>query len=123
MTNLSAQTLLEGNTIFTDFKGSLTEQYVLEELKSGYGGEVLYWSKDAGSSAEVDFLVQLDDQIVPIEVKAEENLNSKSLKVYVEKYAPEYTIRTSMSDYRHEDWLINVPLYMIGEIDKGVVTI
>jgi predicted AAA+ superfamily ATPase len=116
MTNISAQTLLHGNTIFTEFKGSLTEQYVLEELKSGYGGEVSYWSHDTGSTAEVDFLIQLDDQIVPIEVKAEENLNSKSLKSYKEKYQPKYAVRTSMSNYRQDDWLTNIPLYMIDKI-------
>lgn len=118
MTELSAQTLLDGNNIFTEFKGSLTEQYVLEELKSGYGGEVAYWSRDAGSRAEVDFLIQQDDQIVPIEVKAEENLHSKSLKAYVEKHQPKHAIRTSMSDYREEDWLTNMPLYMIGRISR-----
>lgn len=118
MTELSAQTLLNGNTIFTEFKGSLTEQYVLEELKSGYGGEVVYWSRDAGSRAEVDFLIQQDDQIIPIEVKAEENLHSKSLKVYIEKHNSRYAIRTSMSDYRKENWLTNIPLYMISEISR-----
>jgi len=93
----------------------------LKELRSGYGGEVTYWSKDAGSSAEIDFLIQLDDQIVPIEVKAEENLNSKSLKVYVEKYKPKYAVRTSMSNYRKDDWLTNIPLYMIDRISDIVV--
>jgi predicted AAA+ superfamily ATPase len=116
MTDLSARTLLEGNHIFTEFKGALTEQYVLGELKSGREFTVAYWSKDEGSVAEVDFLIQNDDQIIPIEVKAEENLQSKSLRAYAQKYSPKHAVRTSMSNYRRDDWLTNIPLYMIGEI-------
>jgi len=118
MTDLSAQSLLKGSALLVEFKGAFTEQYVLGELKSGQDGSVAYWSRDEGSAAEVDFLIQRDEQIVPIEVKAEENLNSKSLKVYREKYQPKYAVRTSMSDYRRDDWLTNIPLYMIGGIDE-----
>ncbi len=116
MTDLSAQTLLEGDEIFTEFKGALTEQYVLEELKNRHL-YAAYWSRDKGSQAEVDFIVQLDDQIVPIEVKAEENLQSKSLRVYRDKCKPSYVVRTSLSNYRKDDWLTNIPLYMISQID------
>ena len=116
MTDLSAQTLLEGDEIFTEFKGALTEQYVLEELKNRHL-YAAYWSRDKGSQAEVDFIVQLDDQIVPIEVKAEENLQSKSLRVYRDKCKPSYVVRTSLSNYRRDDWLTNIPLYMISQID------
>ena len=116
MTDLSAQTLLEGDEIFTEFKGALTEQYVLEELKNRQL-YIAYWSRDKGSQAEIDFIVQLDDQIVPIEVKAEENLQSKSLRVYRDKYEPSYVVRTSLSNYRKDDWLTNIPLYMISQID------
>ena len=117
MTDLSAQTLLEGDEIFTEFKGALTEQYVLEELKNRHL-YAAYWSRDKGSQAEVDFIVQLDDQIVPIEVKAEENLQSKSLRVYRDKCKPSYVVRTSLSNYRKDDWLTNIPLYMISQIDN-----
>ena len=116
MTDLSAQTLLEGDEIFTEFKGALTEQYVLEELKNRHL-YAAYWSRDKGSQAEVDFIVQLDDLIVPIEVKAEENLQSKSLRVYRDKCKPSYVVRTSLSNYRRDDWLTNIPLYMISQID------
>jgi predicted AAA+ superfamily ATPase len=117
MTDLSAQTLLEGDEIFTEFKGALTEQYVLEELKNRHL-YAAYWSRDKGSQAEVDFIVQLDDLIVPIEVKAEENLQSKSLRVYRDKCKPSYVVRTSLSNYRKDDWLTNIPLYMISQIDN-----
>ena len=117
MTDLSAQTLLEGDEIFTEFKGALTEQYVLEELKNRHL-YAAYWSRDKGSQAEVDFIVQLDDLIVPIEVKAEENLQSKSLRVYRDKCKPSYVVRTSLSNYRRDDWLTNIPLYMISQIDN-----
>lgn len=117
MTGLTAQVLLEGSTIFTEFKGALTEQYVLQELESADSGGVFYWAMDEGSSAEVDFIVQASDKIIPVEVKAEENLQSKSLRVYAKKYSPEVAVRTSMSDYRDEGWLRNVPLYMISFTD------
>ena len=117
MTDLSAQTLLEGDEIFTEFKGALTEQYVLEELKNRHL-YAAYWSRDKGSQAEVDFIVQLDDLIGPIEVKAEENLQSNSLRVYRDKCKPSYVVRTSLSNYRKDDWLTNIPLYMISQIDN-----
>lgn len=119
MTDLTAQTLLEGNDIFTEFKGALTEQYVLEEMKS-LDLYAAYWSRDKGSMAEVDFISQINDQIVPIEVKAEENLQSKSLRVFYDKYQSETNIRTSLSDYRRDDWLTNLPLYMINQVVNRV---
>ena len=119
MTDLTAQTLLEGNDIFTEFKGALTEQYVLEEMKS-LDLYAAYWSRDKGSMAEVDFISQINDQIVPIEVKAEENLQSKSLRAFYDKYQSETNIRTSLSDYRKDDWLTNLPLYMINQVANRV---
>jgi Holliday junction resolvase-like predicted endonuclease len=72
-----------------------------------------YWSAE-NSQGEIDLLVQHKDQIVPIEVKAAENLQAKSLRSFCEKYQPQTTIRTSLSDYRQENWMTNVPLYLIG---------
>ena len=115
--DLNIQTILEGNKIFTEYKGALTEQYVLSELKSNYNIPITYWSNDAGQ-AKVDFLIQCKNEIMPIEVKAEENLQAKSLKVFVEKYHTKTNIRTSMTNYRKEDWLVNIPLYSIGKIEK-----
>ena len=109
------ETLLEGNQLFKEFKGALTEQYVLEQLVSIKGVRTCYWSNDAGN-AEVDFVLDTGRDILPLEVKAEENLQSKSLKVYREKYSPTTTVRVSMANYRKEASLLNLPLYAIGEI-------
>lgn len=108
-------TILEGNKIFIEFKGSLTEQYVLEELKSNINTSIFYWSAEKGES-EIDYITQLENNNIPIEVKASENLQAKSLKSFVQKYNTKINIRTSMKDYRKEDWLINIPLYLIGNI-------
>jgi len=117
--DLNIQTILEGNKIFTEYKGSLTEQYVLGELKSNYNIPINYWSNDAGQ-AEVDFIIQCENKVIPIEVKAEENLQAKSLKVLVEKYKTECNVRTAMIDYKKENWLINIPLYCIENIEKMI---
>jgi len=113
MCDISSTTLLEGNSIFTEFKGALTEQFVFQQLNSTGESVICYWSSER-STAEVDFIVQHNNAIIPIEVKAEENLQAKSLKVYYDKYRPQAAIRTSMSDYRHHDWLTNIPLYALG---------
>jgi predicted AAA+ superfamily ATPase len=115
MGNIEAKTLLEGNAIFAEFKGALTEQYVFQQLNSCNEFVIYYWSAER-SSAEIDFIVQYNSLIVPIEVKAEENLQAKSLKVYVEKFSPKISVRTSMSDFRKQDWLTNLPLYAISEL-------
>jgi predicted AAA+ superfamily ATPase len=111
--NVELKTLLEGNTIFTEFKGAVTEQFVLQQLICNHAFDIYYWSADK-STAELDFVVQYKNTIVPIEVKAEENLQAKSLKVFYQKYNPVVAIRASMSDYRKESWLTNLPLYMIN---------
>ena len=114
MTDLDAKTLLEGNTVFEEFKGSLTEQYVFQQLSVQKDASIYYWSPD--SRAELDFLIQFAGQVIPVEVKAEENLHAKSLKVYCQKYEPKIAVRTSMSDYRKEEWMRNVPLYAISAL-------
>ncbi|MDP0328428.1 ATP-binding protein [Glaesserella parasuis] len=107
---LDATTLLEGNRIFTEFKGALTEQYVLQQLLATQENPVFYWATEKGT-AEVDFVLQRKQTVIPIEVKAEENLKAKSLKVYVEQFQPEQAFRFSMADFREQDWMVNVPLY------------
>lgn len=116
MGDIDAKTLLEGSAIFSEFKGALTEQYILQQLNSLGKYVIHYWSAER-STAEVDFLVQFNGVIVPIEVKSEENLQSKSLKVFVEKFSPGIAVRTSMSDFRKQDWLINLPLYAVSTLD------
>lgn len=112
MTDLDVRTLLEGNTIFQEFKGALTEQYVAQQLITRSDLNIYYWSTQ-NSRAEIDFLVQLSGEIIPLEVKAEENLQAKSLRVYYDKFQPKKAIRTSMSAYRKESWMENIPLYAI----------
>lgn len=117
MSGIDAKTLLEGNDIFEEFKGSLTEQYVLCQLKECTDLDVFYWSSDTGIS-ELDFITQIGKDNVPIEVKASENLQAKSLKSFVQKYETKFNVRTSMSDYRNDDWITNIPLYCIANIEK-----
>ena len=112
MGGLTKQTILQGNSIFSEFKGALAEQFVLQHFKIRLDDKVFYWSSDT-SQAELDFVIQNNDQVIPIEVKAEENLKAKSLKSFYEKFNPKIAVRTSMSDYRDDGWLVNVPLYAL----------
>ena len=115
MSGLHQQTLLDGNELFVEFKGALTEQYVCQQLENLDDLAIYYYTNDKGS-CEVDFVVDTGEQIIPIEVKAEVNLKAKSLKVYHEKFNPKISVRTSMADYKEDDWLINLPLYAIDNI-------
>ena len=115
MTGLRQRTLLDGDDLFVEFKGALTEQYVCQQLKTIEDLGVYYYTNDRGS-CEIDFVVDTGEQIVPIEVKAETNLRAKSLKAYRERFEPELSVRTSMADYKKEDWLLNLPLYAIENI-------
>lgn len=104
--------LAEGDNLFGTFKGALTEQYVCQQLSSNVD-LLYYWSAD-NSSGEIDFLVQKDGRVIPIEVKAEENLKAKSLKAFVDKYSGLKGVRFSMSDYREQEWMTNFPLYSLA---------
>lgn len=115
MTGLRQKTLLEGGEVFKEFKGALTEQYVMQELAAKKGIRVYYYTNER-SSAEVDFLVDDGEDVIPVEVKAETNLMAKSLKYYTEKYSPRISVRSSMADYRKEGSLLNLPLYAISEL-------
>ena len=115
MAGLRQRTLLDGNDLFVEFKGALTEQYVCQQLKTIEDLDIYYYTNDRGS-CEVDFIVDTGEQIVPVEVKAEVNLRAKSLKTYQQKFSPKISIRTSMSDYKEEEWLVNLPLYAIDQL-------
>lgn len=123
--DLNAKTLLEGNAVFQEFKGALTEQYVQQQLRAECNIAPCYWSRENGG-AEVDFLCQIEDAVIPVEVKAEENLQAKSLKVYCSHFHPPFSVRTSMSDYRISErsvdgrpgTMINLPLYAIDRLRK-----
>ncbi|PRD46647.1 ATP-binding protein [Sphingobacterium haloxyli] len=115
MTDLDVRSLLEGNMVFREFKGALTEQYVLQQFVTREDLNTYYWSPD-NSRAEIDFLIQYKGEVIPVEVKAEENLQAKSLRVYCDKYQPRKAIRASMSDYREESWMTNIPLFALSAI-------
>lgn len=113
MCELDPETILAGSTVFTEFKGALTEQYVCQELIASCGFTPFYWSAE-NSTGEIDFLVQDGRKIYPIEVKAEENLKAKSLRAFVDRYDSVHARRFSMSGYRDQEWMRNVPLYAVG---------
>lgn len=112
MSNIPVQSLLNGNMLFSDFKGALTEQFVLQQMKTNQTLSIYYWSAD-NSRGEIDFLVQQEEKVIPIEVKAEENLQAKSLRMFVERNPGLKGCRFSMSPYREQDWLVNYPLYSV----------
>lgn len=119
MAGISAQTLLDGASLFQEFKGAITEQYLLQQLATHPAWSVYYWTAE-NARAEVDFVIQVDDKLIAVEVKAEENLKSKSLRVVHDQFNPDASVRTSLSDYRQEEWMTNLPLYAIHQIDKVI---
>ncbi|WP_417471308.1 ATP-binding protein [Leyella stercorea] len=104
--------ILIGDNVFEEYKGAFTENYVLQQLKSLPRTFVYYYSND-NSTLEIDFVVQHEAHVIPIEVKAEENLRAKSLRQFVTDNAGLHGVRFSMSDYREQDWLTNVPLWAV----------
>ena len=116
MSTLDSETIVEGNRIFTEFKGALTEQYALQELILHH--DPFYFAKP-NSQLEIDFLIQENGNVIPIEVKAEENLRARSLRQFVSDYSPQNAYRLSMSDYRKETWMTNLPLYAIESLSSS----
>ena len=114
MSKLDLKTIILGNTIFTEFKGAITEQFVMQQLKAAELDYIGYWTNKY-STAEVDFVVQHEGKIIPIEVKASENAKAKSFKLFCEKHHPDFPIRTSLSNHHKESWMTNVPLYIVGD--------
>ena len=112
MAGLNVRTIIEGDEIFTEFKGALTEQYVMQQLRLNSERYIGYWTNDR-STSEVDFVFQEEGEVIPIEVKSSENLKAKSFRLFCDKYKPSKAIRTSLSDYKEESWMENVPLYAI----------
>lgn len=104
--------ILIGDNVFEEYKGAFTENYVLQQLKSLPRTFVYYYSND-NSTLEIDFVVQHEAHVIPIEVKAEENLRAKSLRHFVTDNSGLHGVRFSMSDYREQDWLTNVPLWAV----------
>ncbi len=112
MAGLNVRTIIEGDAIFTEFKGALAEQYVMQQLRTDNDKYIGYWTNER-STSEVDFVIQDKGEIIPIEVKSGENLRSKSFRLFCEKFKSEGAIRTSLKPYKKEEWMINVPLYGI----------
>lgn len=119
MTRLHQPILLNDNEVFKAFMGALTEQYVLQQLMTMPRLKTYYWTNDKGS-AELNFLVENGEQVVPIEAIAETNLKAKSLKIFNDKYKTKLSIRTAITDYKKEDWLLNLPLWAIERLESEI---
>ncbi|GHS94499.1 hypothetical protein FACS1894207_2810 [Bacteroidia bacterium] len=113
MADLDIKTIVDGDSFFTEFNGALTEQFVMQQLRAAEIDYTAYWTNDK-STAEVDFVIQHEGEIIPIEIKVTENLKAKSFKLFCDKFNPPNAIRSSLSDFRKESWMTNVPLYIIG---------
>jgi predicted AAA+ superfamily ATPase len=113
LSGLDPQTLLHGTGVFEEFKGALTEQYVLQQIVAARDEAPMYWSPEK-PTAELDFAIERAGDLVPIEVKAEENLRSKSLRSYIDRFSPAEALRFSLAGYREQADMTNVPLYAIG---------
>ncbi|NGM17449.1 DUF4143 domain-containing protein [Eggerthellaceae bacterium zg-893] len=116
MSQLNKETVIGGNDIFEEFKGSLTEQYVCQQLVSDCGLVPYYWSAE-NSSGEIDFLAPHSNNVFAIEMKAEENLRSKNLRAFKESHPEIKSVRFSLSGYREQDWMRNVSLYAMTNIE------
>jgi uncharacterized protein len=112
MAGIHINVLINGNEVFTEFKGALMEQYVMQQLRIESNRYIGYWTNER-STSEVDFIVQDNGKITPFEVKSGENLKAKSFRLFCEKYNPERAVRTALTPYKKEDWMTNIPLYGI----------
>lgn len=106
----------EGSRLFTEFKGALTENYVLQHLVKNFEVQPRYWT--SGNQAEVDFIIQVKNEIIPIEVKSDENVRSKSLSIYNGLYEPSIRIRYSLRNLKKDEGLINIPLFLVDYTEK-----
>ena len=119
--SLSPQTASLNNRLFTEFKGILSENYVLQSLKRQFGNNIFYWT--SGNTAEVEFVLQIGDEIVPVEVKSENNVKAKSLSIYRKTYSPSISIRFSTRNIRKDDDLLNLPLYLADRTSELVASL
>lgn len=117
MTKLPLETIVDGNRIFEEFKGAITENFVMQQLLLNSENDIYYWTNE-NSTSEVDFVIQNEKEIIPIEVKSGTNTKSVSFKYFCQKYKPTMAIRTSLADYKHEEWMTNLPLYSIHLVNN-----
>ena len=120
--NLDSEILLDGSDMFKEFKGSIAEQYVLCELKGSTKLELFYYSPEVGIS-QIDYITQIGKYNIPIEVKAETNLQAKSLKTFINKYDSKINIRVSGAEYKEEETICNIPLYLVSKLENIVKNI
>ena len=116
--DLDVQTVLAGDNLFTEFKGVMAENYVLQSLVRQFGNSQYYWT--SGNMAEVEFVLQADGKIIPIEVKADKNVTAKSLAYYRKQYTPQLSVRLSTLNMRKDDDLLNLPLYLVDKMSRFV---
>jgi predicted AAA+ superfamily ATPase len=122
MAKLPLKTIIDGNAIFSEFKGALTENYVIQQLLLHQDNAIYYWTNE-NSTVEVDFVIQNEEEIIPIEVKSGTNIRAVSFKLFCEKYKPTKAIRTSLADFQAQEWMINLPLYAINSIHQSPLPI
>lgn len=115
MSGLSATTITQGNDLFLQYKGALTEQFIMQEMQTLNSLEIHYWTPDE-SIAEMDFVIQKEEKIIPIEVKAERHLKAKSIAIYIQQNHPKNVIRTSLSPYHQSEQITDIPLYAFYSI-------
>ena len=122
-TNLDARTIADGDRLFTEFKGAYAEQYVCQQLVACNASKLHYWSADGKQSkGEVDFLCERAGKVLPIEVKADKNVAGGSVSSFAKRYGIERSIRFSMRDWQDQGWLLNVPLYLAGDLERLATT-
>ena len=119
---LDVSTILEGDRLFTEFKGALAEQFVCQQLVASNRVHPCYWSAE-NSSGELDFIYDYGGKVFPVEVKAQTNVRSRSLRAFVDKYRVPQAIRLSLAGYREQDWMVNIPLYAVNVLpDVGKIS-
>jgi predicted AAA+ superfamily ATPase len=116
MAHLSPKTIIYGDSLFTEFKGALTENFVAQELMAHLGQSLFYWK--SASEAEVDFLIEHEGTVIPLEVKSGISVHSKSLKEYQKRFHPHWSVRVSPLNLQRQKELINCPLYFLGAMLK-----
>jgi len=119
MAGISKETLLDGTVFIRELNGALSEQYVLQQILTQNHLKAYYWSNERNTS-EIDFLISDGSSIIPLEVMAEINLQSKSLKAFKDKFSPDMSVRAAMAEYKKEEWLLNLPLYAIETLSQQI---
>jgi hypothetical protein len=118
MSRLSSIAYTEGNRLFTEFKGAITENYILQSIIAQFEDEPRYWT--SGNEAEVDFIVQSGNEIIPMEVKSEDNVKSRSLTLFHQKFQPRLRIRYSLKNLQYSEGFFNIPL-SLSDFTKELV--